>query len=275
MSERIWVDGVAAGQLPATDRGLRYGDGLFETMAVRNGRVIEFDRHLARLARGCDALGISMPKLAHLNADLDGMNLPDLAVARLTVTRGSGGRGYAPDSASTVRRIWELNDWPQTDPAIYRDGIRVVWLETQLPLQPTLAGLKHLGRIQQVMAARELQTVAADDGLLCDAWGQVIEAVSANVFARLGNILMTPKLDNCGVAGICRERVLDHAEALGLRTSIRVMRSPDFLGASEVFLTSSIRGVVPVRKLGGISLVDFDAAYALQRHFKSLDEATP
>lgn len=272
MTRQCWVDGVATQEWPVADRGLRYGDGVFETMAAPKGEVVHWKRHRARLRLGCERLGINGPDDLLLERELQRLDLSEPSVVRLTVTRGSGGRGYAPPVPQTHRRLWEVLNWPDLDPEIYSSGIRVAFLHTTLARHGALAGIKHLNRLEQVMAARELQRIEADDGLLCDNTGAVVEAVSANVFARHDGVVTTPLVNECGVAGVLREVILEGGRKLGLDIREDVLRRADVLLADEIFLTSSIRGVVPVRSIESLTLTDFSAANAV-RHY--LDGQVP
>lgn len=252
MSDALIIDGVAQENVLARDRGLHYGDGLFETMALRDGRVRHWDRHMQRLARGARALGIEVPDEAVLRRQLGDLATPEACVVKLIVTRGDGRRGYAPDPQAPSRCLWRVEPWPEPAPALYERGARVAWLATTLARQSALAGIKHLSRLEQVLAARELAALEADEGLLCDARGDVIEAVSANVFVVHGERLSTPSLAHCGVAGILREAVLDAAREAGIDTAVTTLRRADFALADEVFLTNSVRGLVPVAQVGDV-----------------------
>ena len=129
-----------------------------------------------------------------------------------------------------------------------------------------LAGIKHLNRLEQVMAARELQSLEVDDGLLSDDTGAIVEAVSANLFVRHGAIVTTPPVSECGVAGVVREVILDGAADLGIEIRQGSVRRADVLLADEVFVTSSIRGVVPVRSVESVTLADFSTARTVREY---------
>ena len=263
MTTHYWIDGEPGGHWPIDDRGLRYADGVFETMRVADGQIAHFARHLRRLERGCVTLGLVMPDQERLERDVASMDLPQHAVLRLTLTRAGAGRGYAPEPASGSRRLWEIHE--HTTPLARWDstGIAVQWLETTLAVQPLLAGIKHLGRLEQVLAARELAATEADEGLVCDGRGCVVEAVSCNVFVRSGERLLTPLLDRCGVAGVARGLILDSAGVLGFDIKEQRLRRSDVALADEVFLTNSVRGARPVRQLGNVRFDDFSAAHAV------------
>lgn len=241
------VNGVRADSLPAADRGLHYGDGLFETIAVRDGRARHLDRHLARLADGCTRLGIAVPEQATLRGEVATLCAGGGdAVLKLIVTRGPGGRGYRPSEVSTPTRVLARYPWPRWSEAWARDGVAVRWCDTRLARQSRLAGLKHLNRLEQVLARAEW---GSDDewqeGLMCDADGTVVEGTRSNLFVVRGGELATPSLTLCGVAGIIRGMLIEHtgcAETTLDRDAVEA--------ADELMLCNSVIGLWPVRRLG-------------------------
>lgn len=245
-----WVDGRLATSLPLVDRGLAYGDGLFETMAVQGGRPVLLERHLARVIAGC----------ARLRIDLDAVRLrsevsafcADLGqgVAKLIVTRGDGQRGYAP-SAGAPRHILQAGAMPVYPPRHGESGIRLFPCETRLAEQPLLAGLKHLNRLEQVLARAEWQDAEHAEGLMRDVSGRVIEGVFSNLFLVRDGVLSTPELSRCGVAGVMRAELLEQAQALGIDCQVGDVQMDELLGADEVFLCNSLYGVWPVLELQG------------------------
>jgi 4-amino-4-deoxychorismate lyase len=241
------VDGVVATTVAADDRGLAYGDGLFETMRVRQGRAPLWDRHLARLREGCERLRIPAPDGTVLQADLAAASqgIAD-AVVRLTVTRGSGPRGYAPPAMPVARRVVSGAPMPAITAAATRDGVALFACQTTLALQPALAGIKHLNRLEQVLARAEWRDEAFGEGLLLDTAGRLACATAANLFVVVDGALLTPRVDRCGVAGVGRALVLDW-----FPDAREADLNPDVLArASEVFITSSVRGMLAVRAIG-------------------------
>lgn len=241
-----WIDGRPADSLPVSDRGLAYGDGLFETVAVRAGRMPLLERHLLRLGEGARRLALPLdPEL--VRAELLGFAaaLGD-GVAKLIVTRGDGLRGYAPPADARCRRIL-LGSPPPAYPARHREqGIRLFPCTTRLAEQPLLAGLKHLNRLEQVLARAEWQDPACAEGLMRDLDGRVIEGVFSNLFVVRDDELLTPALQRCGVAGVMRAEILARAAAAGIATRVCDIDYPQLLGADEVFLCNSQYGIWPV-----------------------------
>ncbi|PYC24624.1 aminodeoxychorismate lyase [Aquipseudomonas alcaligenes] len=244
-----WVDGRPATELPLSDRGLAYGDGLFETIAVRRGRAVLLPRHLARLAEGLRRLAIDLDLVA-LEAELRAF-FAELGegVAKLLVTRGDGLRGYAPPQPARPRRILLGSPLPSYPAANAEQGVRLFSCRTRLAEQPLLAGLKHLNRLEQVLARGEWQDAAFAEGLMRDTSGRVIEGVFSNLFLVRDGVLLTAELSRCGVAGVMRAEVLEQAARLGIPCEIRDIGFDELLAADELFLCNSLYGIWPVREL--------------------------
>lgn len=248
-----WVDGQKADALSLKDRGLAYGDGLFETIAVHDGQPILLDRHLTRLAEGCSRLAIA--------ADIDRVRTELRAYAaemgegvlKLILTRGDGLRGYAPDPAAQGRRILQGNP-PAAYPALHGEqGVRLFPCVTRLSNQPLLAGLKHLNRLEQVLARAEWCDGEHAEGLMLDQAGRVIEGVFSNLFLVRDGVLITPDLKRCGVAGVMRAELLFQAESLAIPTQITDISLEQLQWADEVFICNSVYGVWPVRAYAALS----------------------
>ena len=243
-----WVDGQPAASLPLVDRGLAYGDGLFETMAVRGGSPVLLERHLTRVTAGCARLRIELDA-GRLRRELTAFCAElGQGVAKLIVTRGDGQRGYAP-STGAPRHILQSAAMPAYPPQHAENGIRLFPCETRLAEQPLLAGLKHLNRLEQVLARAEWQDAAHAEGLMRDVSGRVIEGVFSNLFLVRDDVLSTPELSRCGVAGVMRAELLEQAQALGIACQVRDIELDELLGADEVFLCNSLYWVWPVRQL--------------------------
>ena len=240
-----WVDGVESDVIDIADRGLAYGDGLFETFRVINERPLWWDRHLSRLQRGAQVLGIELPNPTRMH--IEALNCCEGAadgVLKLILTRGSSGRGYRPGDGSPTR-ILSLHPSPTR-----QDSITAIRCEARLATQPLLAGLKHLNRLEQVLAARECQQANVDEGLLFAGDGRLVSAVAGNVFLLRDGEWLTPTIDRCGVAGICREWLLEN-----LASCRETALSDDDVKAAEaVFVCNSVRGILPVSELDGRAL---------------------
>ena len=224
------------------NRGLNYGDGVFETMRVHRGALPFWPQHLARLREGAGRLGITMPDVDFIEARIAEMVLAvDAGVLKLLLTRGSGGRGYS--AASATEAEWMLALHPL--PAAASDALQLVWCDTPLPVQPLLAGIKHCNRLEQVLARMEVDRAGADEGLVCDADGQVVSATAANLLVLRGGRWLTPPLERCGVAGVLRGWLLE----AGLVT-VEPLSRDAVLAADALALCNAVRGILPVGRLG-------------------------
>lgn len=252
---RYWVDGREGAGLPADDRGLQFGDGLFETMIWEAGRVPLWRRHLARLERGCRLLGLEMPEESLLLGDLALLPRDGRAVLKLVLTRGSSARGYRIPPGLTTRRILGLHahvPWPE---AHATHGVAVRICSTRLSCNVRLAGVKHLNRLEQVLARAEWQDPLIAEGLMLDTDGRLVEGTMSNLFLIRGDELITSPLVVCGVAGIMRELVLEHAAAVGLLPRFADFGLEVLAQADAAFLSNSLYGVWPIREVLGATPV--------------------
>ena len=252
MIGRRLVNGVDGAGVAADDRGLQYGDGLFETMAAVDGSIRHFDLHMGRLADGCRRLEIPMPGIEQIEADcrrvLEGLGS---ATVKLVVTRGAGQRGYAPPDEPMVTRIVTAASSHSHDSAATRPVVAQV-CRTRLALNEQFAGIKHLNRLEQVMASAELRGSGLDEGLMLAMDGRLVCATSANLFLVRSGRVVTPAIRDCGIAGVMRQVVLRAADALGLTVAVADLELGDLGGADEVFLTNAVRGIRPVFAVAGI-----------------------
>jgi 4-amino-4-deoxychorismate lyase len=268
-----WIDGVRGETLPADDRGLHYGDGLFETIGVRVGIARFLDAHLARLTAGCTRLGIRFDAMAELRMEIrTAVALaPPRALLKIIVTRGSAvRRGYAPQGTESARRLLSL--WPEAGlPGSIADGVVLHRSTLSLADNAALAGIKHLSRLENVMAAAEATAAGAFEALLCNGSGQVISGAMSNVFLVRSGRILTPRLDRSGVAGIMRGVVLRECGMLGITAEDGRVTLDALLAADEVFITNARLGVVPVLRVGEHSFHMTTIAQRLRAHIEALD----
>ena len=245
------IDGRPETSLPATDRGLNYGDGLFETMRVHRRRIGLLRRHLARLRASCDRIGLPHPGDDVLAGDIDRLLAtgPEEGVLRLVLTRGDGSRGYAPPAASTGRRIVSLHAL-----ATRPDRLVVGVCRSRLGSSPALAGLKHLGRLEQVLAAGEVVAAGWDEGLVLDENDHVVEGTRHNLFFVRQGGLFTPPVCGAGVAGVMRAVVLETMERRGFAGGEAALRYDELDGIEEMILCNAVTGACAVTSLAGRDL---------------------
>lgn len=245
------VNGALPDCIASTDRGLLYGDGVFETMVVQNGSCRYWLRHLARLQAGCERLGIPA-----VDAELLAVEARRLVasttqgVLKIIVTRGSGGRGYRVPELPVPTRILQLHPWPDLAPSCAGSGVVARLCSTWLGHNPALAGIKHLNRLEQVLARQEWDDPGIMEGLLMDADGCLVEGTMSNLFMVRNGVLHTPDLRSCGVAGIMRTVVLELADQQALEARVCKFRPADLVQADEIFLTNSLIGIWPVTAVG-------------------------
>jgi 4-amino-4-deoxychorismate lyase len=246
---RILIDGLEATRVAALDRGLNYGDGVFRTILIAEGRPRWWSDHLAKLADDCDRLGLDCPDAAVLGQDLAHLEpLPARGVLRLTVTRGEGPRGYRPPVPARCTRI--LACWPGEGAEYPSEGLTLRVCDLRLGRQPALAGIKHLNRLENVLARAEWSDPALHEGILLDHSGRVVSGVMSNLFLWRDGYLQTPRLNDCGVAGVARDRLMRIAVAEGLSVQEMDFDLAALLDADEVMLTNSLIGLRRAARLG-------------------------
>jgi 4-amino-4-deoxychorismate lyase len=243
----MWINGRKGTRLDARDRGLQYGDGVFETMRVRRGRIRFLEYHLERLDAGCSRLKIAAPPIFALRRELARIAATRReGVLKLIVTRGSGRRGYRPTGRERCTRIVALHALTQAVLGSAAAPARVRLCTTPLGLNPRLAGLKTLNRLESVLARSEWSDARIWEGLMQDTDGHIVCGTMSNLFLRRGSILMTPMLDRCGVAGVMRRWILETAGSLRLRAVERRIRWQDLSAADEVFMSNAVIGLKSV-----------------------------
>jgi len=251
----IAVNGVIGAQVSPLDRGFSYGDGVFETCKMLHGKIPLWHLHKERLLKSCEKLVIPVSiylveaQFTNLIASLAATDTEN-AVMKITVTRGQGGRGYrAPDlvSPTIVIGIFPAANYPQR---YFSEGVSVRLCNQRLSCNPSLAGLKHLNRLEQVLARAEWQDEAIAEGILLDTQGNLIEAVFSNIFLIKNGELFTPDLSEAGVAGVMRRFIIETlAPQGGLKVNIKPLNLADLISADAVFLCNSLYGIWPLTKL--------------------------
>ena len=249
-----------------SDRGLAYGDGLFETIAFVNGALNHWQLHWQRLKSGADRLAINLPDEQYFLEQINTKNSlcndlhPD-RVIKIIVTRGQGGRGYLYPEPQKPTIIITVHTWPERAVEDYHYGIRVTICQTCLANQPALAGIKHLNRLEQVLGRNEFSASQYQEGIMLACSDKpsaissgtplnmdslMIEGTSSNLFFVINGRLLTPKIDTCGVLGTIRQAVIVLAKQLGIEVEEDHYVLSELGNASEVFFTNSLFGILPV-----------------------------
>lgn len=246
------------GELPDWDRGHQFGDGLFETMVVKNERIQNLELHAHRMQKGVQVLGIHLPEppeslLAHQVDRLLSESEQTDGLVKVIVTRGNSSRGYKiPDDikANVYGFLSPLPSYPQS---LYEQGVDVRTCQTLCSLQPQLAGVKHLNRLENVLAAQELSTIDKQfhEGLMFNANHQLIEGTMSNVFLESHGRLTTPSLDESGVAGTMREKIIKLCARHEIPLDISEISQSDLEKTQSLFMCNAVMGIWPVATVDG------------------------
>lgn len=237
------INGQANTGLSVLDRGLAYGDGVFRSFAVKNGVPHQWALQYQKLAADCQALNIQCPSAEILLKDIQALfGANEYAVAKIIVTRGEGVRGYGFPADIMPKRIVIKSAAPNYPEKNATAGVCLHLCELRLSHQAKLAGIKHLNRLENVLARNEWSDASIADGILLDLEGNVIEGTMSNVFARFGTTLTTPALNQCGVSGLARERILSYVPALGLQANIQNLPLAVMMQADEIIICNSLFG---------------------------------
>jgi len=248
----ILVNGKAEDRISISDRGLNYGDGLFETIAFRNDVAEFIDAHIQRLVDGCIRLNIPFQQLELLSTELDSVyqSLKDVdSVIKIVITRGSGGRGYLADNTVEPSRIISTHAYPSYPKSYQQQGVSIRLCQHKLSENPALAGLKHLNRLDNVIARNEWSDINIVEGLMFDQSSHLIEGTMTNVFIVKSNQLITPLITTSGVSGILRAELIRIANHLGISFKEDVISESDLKYADEVFVCNSINDIWPVNNI--------------------------
>ncbi len=246
----ILINGEHCNAIAIIDRGFQYGDGLFETIAVHNGQPIFFNRHLARLKIGCDRLLIPYPDSEQLRSEANSLcQHAENAVLKIIITRGSGGRGYRQPDSIQPTRVLSLHPFPDYPQSYTKQGINARFCTTRLGLNPSLAGIKHLNRLEQVLARAEWNSPNIHEGIMLDINDYVIEGTMTNLFYSKHNTLYTASLTQSGIAGIMRNLIIELCAEQNLTVIEHQFTKADVLAADEVFVSNSIIGLWPIKQL--------------------------
>jgi len=257
------VNGQPGAFIDITDRGFQYGDGLFETLSVLDGIPMYYSRHIARLKRGCQRLGIPFTRFNALEQEVNALcRESERAVIKIQISRGAGNtRGFKCTESMQPTRVVSLSPYPNYPKFLKREGVQTRVCHTRLGINPALAGIKHSNRLEQIIARAEWENAEIMEGILLDADNFVVEGTMTNIFLATGNTLYTPYIDRCGVAGIIRELVIELAQLNNVDLVEGRITLGQLLDADEFFLTNSIVEIWPVKQMD-------DRVYSMGRFAK-------
>jgi 4-amino-4-deoxychorismate lyase len=275
----VLINGEPGHCLDPLDRGVAYGDGLFETIAVGNASPLLWDYHMQRLGEGAMRLAIPLPdpELLHREA----MQLIDAqphGVLKIQITRGiAQQRGYAPPATPSPTRIHQFHPASAAYPLEPLKPVKLRLCSTPLGISPALAGIKHLNRLEQVLARAEWRDPQIFEGLMADPRGYIVEGTMSNLFLVDGERLITPRLLNSGVAGIMRRVVIESARDLGLALSEADVEREQLFSADALFITNSLIGIRPAESLDGFAFAPakIDKKLIETAHKRAFDAKEP
>ena len=241
------VNGQQAEHISIRDRGLQYGDGCFETVRILFNKPILWSEHLKRLKYACKTLQLSVnfDLLKSEVAQLIRVNKATNVILKIIITRGEGGRGYAPAVQSDCTRILQLIDYvaPSTS-----SGARVVVCRHRLSSNSFLGGIKHLNRLDQVLASAQIPA-DCDEGLCMDEAGYVIEGCRSNLLFAIDNKLVSPDLSKSGVEGVMLDHLIDEFGVKGIAVIRRTISMSELKRSDEILLCNSVFGVWPIAEI--------------------------
>lgn len=245
----IKVDGIDTDQLSVADRGLAYGDGVWETLVIRNHQIKQLEKHLQRLCQGLSALAIKNVDLELISEALIQLESTHKhAVVKLIVTRGNAQRGYAYHESHPCRWILSTHTLPDYPPSHAEQGVLLFQCQTRLAHNPRLAGFKHLNRLEQVLARAEFSE-DFQEGLVLNYHDQVIEGTMSNIFVITeDDRILTPDLSACGIAGVARSCIIEHSYDLGCKVKVKPLTLDDIKHAKGLFLSNSVIKIWPVKQ---------------------------
>lgn len=251
---RSWlVDGEPGTTISLDDRGLAYGDGLFETIALRDARPRFFERHMRRLAEGCSRLAITAPPPDTIASEIERVRGGSVCgTVKVIVTRGTGPRGYGWVEGALPARIVGFDPDDGSRDRVKGRAVTVAYCRTRASLNPSIAGIKTLNRLDSVLARGELRAGSFDEGLMFDGSDHVVGGTMTNLFAVRDGCLMTPALRNGGVRGVMREVVLEAARNVGIECIETDMTREDLAQTGELFLTNALIGLWSVARCGDV-----------------------
>ncbi|ARU93649.1 aminodeoxychorismate lyase [Tatumella citrea] len=248
----VLIDGAEADSISVTDRALQFGDGCFTTALVVNGQVVRIDDHLQRLKEACHRLAIPFTHWSVTEQEMQQLAAGhQQGVVKVLISRGSGGRGYAISGCDQPRRIISVSAYPTHYAQWRKQGIRLATSPVRLGLNPALAGIKHLNRLEQVLIRQFIDSAGVDEALVLDYHGRVVECCTANIFWRCGDELFTPRLDEAGVDGTMRRYLIRLLSAQGYAVQQTAADASILQAAEEVFICNSLLPVVPVISIDG------------------------
>ena len=243
------INGEFSTSLPANDRAVQFGDGCFTTARIKDGSVRFLAQHLGRLQQACEKLLIPFAQWSVLESEMQQLAVAhQQAVLKVMITRGSGGRGYSAANCQHPTRLLSVSAYPSFYPQWREQGISLALSPIRLGINPHLAGIKHLNRLEQVLIRTHLEQMQAQEALVLDSDGWLTECCAANLFWRKGSQVFTPYMDKSGVNGTMRQHIIAClADSPWQVTQVRE-RPESLAQADELLICNALMPVVPVNQ---------------------------
>ncbi len=240
------VNGKPCDHVSIEDRGLLYGDGLFETILCESGEPVLFEQHMQRLRLGCEKLNIELQDSRLIRSEINSVAKNQDCIIKVIVTRGVRARGYQydPDDNNFTRIVYQC-DLPKISPNHYQQGINLFLCQHRLPENKRIAGIKHLNRLDQVIARSEWRE-EYQEGLTLSNHDNVIEGTMSNIFIEVDGRWITPRLDRCGVRGVLRDFIIEHAESFSTTCEETDIALSQLEQSDAMFVCNSVIGVWPI-----------------------------
>ncbi|WP_340676653.1 aminodeoxychorismate lyase [Paraglaciecola sp.] len=248
----IIINGQIQDSIDVTERAVQYGDGCFTTMTFFQGQLQMWPQHLARLQHNCQRLAINFSQWQALQdsaLSLIANAEHKSGVIKIIISRGKGGRGYSPLNVTAPSYILSCHELPSHYMSWQKRGISLGLSPVKLAMQPLLAGLKHLNRLEQVLVKQALDLTEFDDVLVCDTSDNIIEASAANVFWLHKGQWFTPSLESSGVEGVMRNKVCQLLSTLSQPVTETKQKFTVDFAAEEMFICNALMTIVPVTTL--------------------------
>lgn len=243
------INGEFTANLPVSDRAVQFGDGCFTTARVKNGSVRFLGQHIVRLQQACEKLLIPFREWSLLEREMQQLAaVESQAVLKVMITRGSGGRGYSAANCLQPTRILSVSAYPSFYPQWREQGINLVLSPVRLGINPHLAGIKHLNRLEQVLIRTHLEQTQAQEALVLDSDGWLTECCAANLFWRKGFEVFTPYVDKSGVNGTMRQHIIACLADSSWRVTEVRERLDSLAQADEVLICNALMPVIPVNQ---------------------------
>ncbi|TNV21985.1 aminodeoxychorismate lyase [Buttiauxella sp. B2] len=243
------INGEFTAHLPANDRAVQFGDGCFTTARVKNGSVRFLGQHIDRLQQACEKLLLPFSEWSLIEREVQQLAAGEQqAVLKVIITRGSGGRGYSAANCLQPTRILSVSAYPSFYPQWREQGISLALSPIQLGINPHLAGIKHLNRLEQVLIRTHLEQTKAQEALVLDSDGWLTECCAANLFWRKGSQVFTPYIDKSGVNGTMRQHIIACLADSSWRVTEVRERLDSLAQADEVLICNALMPVIPVNQ---------------------------